>query len=154
MFNTTEEELGEMLQQVPELRPRYEALVEAWGEQVSANFVLEELVDLLAPMLSDPSANTPVLERAIDAVEHLAISGEDGEDAVAYGFLEALPPMLVPSAMLFLGPRTQHLLDALDDGTLDDLDEDDPDSEEGLGHGWELLPDPCAGPEGSHSEHA
>lgn len=93
------------------------------GEQVGPALVLEELADYLVPFLTEPRRHAELLGRAFDAVDLVARDCDEGATAVAYGFLDTLPPEVVPAAIVWLGPFTAAILEALEDGTFD------PDSE-------------------------
>lgn len=111
--------MANLLEEVPEMWPRWISMTEALGEDFGAPLVLEELADYLVPLLADPSTHTDVLGRAFRAVEMIARDGDEGECAVAYGFLDGLPPEALPSALARLGPCTMGILEALEDGTFD-----------------------------------
>ncbi|MGH9070801.1 MAG: hypothetical protein ACRDX8_06455 [Acidimicrobiales bacterium] len=112
-----------LLEEFPEMWPRWIALTEDLGENFGAPLVLEELADYLVPLLADPSAHSEVLQRGFHAVEVIARDGDEGATAVAYGFLDGLPPDSLPGALGWIGPCTTGILEALEDGTFD------PDSE-------------------------
>lgn len=120
MTSTTDDYLvAGLLEEVPEMWPRWVSLTEALGEDFGAPLVLEELADYLVPLLANPSTHTEVLERAFHAVELIAQDGDEGETAVGYGFLDGLPPDALPDALPWLGPFTMRILSALEDGTFD-----------------------------------
>lgn len=120
MTNTDDHLVAILLTEVPELRPRYDALVEAWsGDEPDTALMMEELADLLMPWLTRPSRHGEALQRAFAAVEHVAIKGGEAETAVAYAFLDALAPEALGNAIDLLGPCTTGILAALEDGTFD-----------------------------------
>ncbi len=112
-----------LLDEVPEIWPRWVSLTEALDEGVGVTLVLEELAELVTPLLAATSEHNDLLERAFHAVDVIAMDGDGGATAVAYGFLDTLPPEVLPTAVAWLGPCTGAILESLEDGTFD------PDSE-------------------------
>ena len=120
MSYTTEDYLTKgLLSEIPEMRSRWLSLTEGIGECASPALLLEELADYLTPLLADPSRHAELLERAFRAVDVIAMDSDEGATAVAYGFLDTLPPEVLPAALGWLGPCTAAILESLEDGTFD-----------------------------------
>jgi hypothetical protein len=112
-----------LLDEVPEMWPRWVSLNEALDEDIGVTLVLEELAELVTPLLAATSEHDDLLGRAFRAVEVIAMDCDEGATAVAYGFLDTLAPEVLPTAVSWLGPCTEAILQSLEDGTFD------PDSE-------------------------
>jgi hypothetical protein len=106
-----------VLAAVPEFADRYLALVEAGDGDPGGAAVFAELGDYVAGLLVDPAHHWGELVRCLAAVEAVADGSEDGQDIVAWSFLDGLPPVDRHALEPFLGPCTRSLLAEVDSGS-------------------------------------
>ncbi len=104
---------------LPSFAAPYLELAADYGEDLTAQVVFHELADLVAAALRT-GTHERFLEEAFDALEHVAaLERADAVEAVGLCFLGALPDEVLALADTYLGPRTEAMLDALLEGTLD-----------------------------------
>ncbi len=104
---------------LPSFAGPYLELAADYGEDLTAQVVFHELADLVAAALR-AGTHEQFLEEAFDALEHVAaLERADAVEAVGLCFLGALPDEVLALADTYLGPRTEAMLDALLEGTLD-----------------------------------
>ncbi|SRR5579875_156382 len=112
--------LHRVLAAVPELEGALAPHLEAFGDDLGAALVLEELARLVAPLLADPWDHEDLLRRCFRVVEELVATGdEDLHTAVGFGFLDGLGADGLVLADPWLGSGTAGLLEALEAGELD-----------------------------------
>ncbi len=105
-----------ILEAVPGFGDRYVALAEACDGDPGAAAAFAELADHVADLLTDPVRHRRVLASCLAAVEEVAEASEDGRDAVAWSFLEALSPDDRHALEPWLGPCGRSLLADVDAG--------------------------------------
>ena len=95
---------------------RYVALAEACDGDPGAAAAFAELADYVAELLTDPVRHRRVLASCSAAIDAVAEASEDGREAVAWSFLEALSPDDRYALEPWLGPRGRSLLAEVDAG--------------------------------------
>ncbi len=115
---------GALLAEVPLLRERCTTLAIESGQMPTPAEVLGQAAALVGESL-DSGAESSALQ-VIDAIEELlADAGPEGEELVAYCFLDAMGPGTIDRAAAWFGPLTENLWADLENGTVgdDQLDE-------------------------------
>jgi hypothetical protein len=89
----------------------YRDLEALYGDELDDGLVLEELADLLANLLLDPSRDEPAIELCCAALEELCTTpGIDPLATVHDRVLCALPPTALRRVRSYLGSAVEHLL--------------------------------------------
>src|SRR5579875_2516535 len=89
----------------------YRHLEALYGDELDDGLVLEELADLLANLLLDPSGDEAAIERCCAALEELCRTpGIDPLATVHDRVLCAMPPTAQRRVRSYLGPAVEHLL--------------------------------------------
>jgi hypothetical protein len=111
-----ESDVQELLAQVPSFAPRYLGLVEACDGDPGAAVTLTELADHVATLVAEIDDRRPRLAQCLSAVETLASASVDGEELVAWAFLDSLSPDDRHRLENAFGPRTRSLLEDVGSG--------------------------------------
>ena len=109
--------MSELLAQVPSFAPRYLGLVEACDGDPGAGAILTELADYVATIVAEIGDRRRLLARCLSAIETLASAWDDGEELVAWAFLDSLSPDERHWLQDTFGPRTRALLDDVVSGS-------------------------------------
>jgi hypothetical protein len=105
-----------VLESVPEFRPDFLALVEAFDDDPGGAVVLTELAGFVAERLEAIEVHVPSLHRALAAVDAVARRDEPGSELVAYAFLDSLSPDELRSLAPWFGDATRALVERLELG--------------------------------------
>lgn len=104
---------------LPAFAGPYRSLLADYGEDLTPHVVFRELADLVAAALLAGDEER-FAEEAFAALEHVAaIERVDAVEAVGLCFLGSLPNEVLDLTDAYAGPRTEAMLEALLDGTLD-----------------------------------
>lgn len=105
-----------VLAALPEFVPRYLGLVEAADGDPGAAAAFTELADHASGLVAGIECFRPALVRCLAAVERVSHDSPDGEDLVAWAFLDSLSPDDRRNLSPWLGPHTRGLLDGVEAG--------------------------------------
>ncbi|MDA8393460.1 MAG: hypothetical protein M0Z87_11840 [Actinomycetota bacterium] len=110
-----------LLAALPFLAERCADLAVETGERPSPSEIFGEAAVAVGEALEDrgPDCVGEVMEVIEDLV---AEAGAEGRELIAYCFLDAMLPGTAARAAAYFGPLTEHLREALDSGTLEDVD--------------------------------
>ena len=103
---------------VPEFESHYLDLMDTYDEDLTPQVVFNELADFVTELLQHGDREETI-ERCFTALELVAVEpGVEGDELVAFCFLDQLPPFALERIRCYLEPVTEAILERVEQDVL------------------------------------